>query len=74
MVDQIVIGVCGVSSVFLSQDENIRRRRWACIVGLIAQPFWMYATFVAEQWGIFALAFLYTWGWVRGVKTYWVKS
>lgn len=74
MIEQIVIGVCGVASVFLSQDRRENWRRWACIFGLIAQPFWMYATFIAQQWGIFILAFLYTWGWARGIKTYWIKS
>tara|TARA_R110000868_G_scaffold411755_1_gene708921 strand:- start:32931 stop:33155 length:225 start_codon:yes stop_codon:yes gene_type:complete len=74
MIEQVVIGICGVTSVFLSQDPNIRRQRWACIFGLFAQPFWMYATFIAEQWGIFALSFLYAWGWARGIKIYWVMK
>jgi hypothetical protein len=73
MFEQTVIMICGVTSVYLSQDRRERWRRWACLIGLTAQPFWLYATFKAEQWGIFALAFVYAWGWSRGIKTYWMK-
>jgi hypothetical protein len=73
VIEQIVIAVCGVSSVWLSQDRRESWRRWACIVGLCAQPFWMYATWKAGQWGIFALSFVYTIGWARGIKTHWIK-
>jgi hypothetical protein len=73
MIDQIAIGVCGCSSVWLSQSSSDRWRRWACIFGLAAQPFWFYATYTAHQWGIFVLAFVYTFGWLRGIRTYWLK-
>lgn len=70
--DQIAIGLFGVAATFLSQDARDSRRRWACVLGLCSQPFWFYATWKAEQWGIFAMCFLYTWSWARGVKTYWL--
>lgn len=37
------------------------------------QPFWFYAAWSAEQWGILATCALYTWGWWRGVRAYWVR-
>ena len=73
MIEQTIIAVCGVASVFLSQDPRRAWARWACIIGMAAQPFWMYATFKAEQWGIFVLCFIYTAGWARGIKTYWLR-
>lgn len=68
-----MIGLCGVTAIFLSQAKLERSRRWACWFGLCAQPFWFYATFKAGQWGIFGLSFLYTFSWLRGVRTYWWK-
>lgn len=73
MIEQIFIGLFGVTAVWLSQDGRDSVRRWACIVGLIAQPFWFYATWKAGQWGIFSLCFLYTYSWLRGIKTHWLK-
>lgn len=73
MIEQIVIVVCGVLSVFLSQARSVRSRRWACVFGLVAQPFWMVATWQAAQWGIFALSFVYAAGWLRGFWNHWVR-
>lgn len=69
--EQIGIAVFGVAAIRLSQDGRERVRRWACICGLCAQPFWFWTTAAHGQWGIFALSFLYTWAWLKGVRTYW---
>ena len=74
MIDQIMIGVTGTLAVYFSQTSNVKLKRWACILGLIGQPFWFYTTYTAEQWGIFILAFIYTAGWLVGVRTYWFKE
>lgn len=71
--EQIAIALFGVTAVFLSQSRHDDRRRFACIFGLIGQPFWFYAAWSAQQWGILALSFLYTWAWARGVWVHWVK-
>lgn len=73
MIEQAVIAVFGVLAIFLSQDKLESRRRWACVCGLLAQPAWFYTTWHAGQWGIFAMSFLYTYSWARGVRTYWIK-
>lgn len=72
MIDQSIIAICGVASVYLSQDPRRNWARWACIFGVAAQPAWMYATFIAEQWGIFLLSWIYLAGWLRGIRTYWM--
>ena len=74
MIEQAIIALCGMASVWLSQDRRHAWRKWACIVGLTAQPFWLYATWKAGQWGIFALTFVYALGWMRGIKTYWIDG
>jgi hypothetical protein len=72
--EQIVIVLCGVSSIWLSQSPDFESRKWAPIIGLAAQPFWMYASWIAEQYGIFALSLVYAAGWIRGIRTYWARA
>lgn len=72
--EQIGIAVFGVAAVRLSQDEREKVRRWGCICGLAAQPFWAWTTIVNEQWVILGLSAFYTWGWMKGVQTYWLKK
>lgn len=43
-------------------------------VHLWSQPFWFYATWKAEQWGIFALCFFYTYSWARGLRQWLPKK
>lgn len=72
--EQIGIALTGATAVFLSQDRRESWRRWACIFGMAGQPFWFYATFKAEQWGMFALCVLYALAWARGIKTHWLTK
>lgn len=74
MIEQFMLGVFGITAVWCSQSPHHSVRRWACIAGLIAQPFWFYATWKANQWGIFLLSFVYTAGWMRGLHTYWWRQ
>ena len=70
---QIAIAMTGVIAIFLSQQSNEKLKKYACILGLIGQPFWFYETYKAEQWGIFVMCFLYTWMWGLGFYNNWVK-
>ena len=74
MISQIFIALFGVTAVFLSQCHCQSKRRWASVFGLASQPFWFYTTYVAEQWGIFALSFLYAYSWALGFKNNWIKN
>lgn len=73
MIDQIIIGICGMASIWLANNPQPNWRRWACIIGLAAQPAWMYSSWTAGQFGIFALSFIYAAGWIRGIWHSWVK-
>ena len=72
--EQIAIAFTGVAAIWLSQDESEARRKWACIFGLISQPFWFYSAYKAQQWGIFVLCFFYTWAWIKGFINNWMKK
>jgi hypothetical protein len=71
--DQIGITLSGVIAVWLTQHKRETWRRWACIFGMLSQPFWFYAAWKAEQWGIFALCTLYTYAWARGLWIHWLN-
>lgn len=73
MIEQAIIAACGMASIWLANDPRPNWRRWACIIGLAAQPAWMYSSWTAGQFGIFALSFVYSAGWARGIWNQWVK-
>lgn len=72
MIGQIWIAFFGVSAVWLSMSPNPNTARWGCVCGMISQPAWFYETYMAEQWGIFALCWCYAVSWARGIKTHWL--
>ena len=74
MTAQIFIALFGVTAVALSQSALAGRRRWASVFGLLGQPFWFYAAWEAQQWGIFTLCFLYTISWGKGFHTNWIAA
>jgi len=69
---QICIAIFGVTAVFCSQTE--RYKKYASIFGLVGQPFWFWAAYSHQQWGIFALCFLYTFAWMQGFWRYWLSD
>src|SRR4051812_48934855 len=73
VIEQFFIAAFGVLSIWTSQDSDGRVRRYACLFGICAQPFWLYATWQAAQWGMFALTLAYTAGWSRGIWNHWLR-
>ena len=71
-IDQIAIAVLGAGAAWLSQARAESFRRWACVFGMLGQPFWFYASWQADQWGIFAVSVLYALAWMKGLWTYWI--
>lgn len=65
--DQVMIAITGFGAAWVNQDPRGHVRRWACIVGLVGQPFWFYSTFTQEQWGAFAVVASYTVAFMRGL-------
>lgn len=65
--------VTSALAVVLSQVQAFNLRRWACIFGLLGQPFWFIETYQAHQTGMFVMCFIYTGAWFLGVYNGWVK-
>ena len=72
--DQTVIAVTSVIAIWLTQQHREDWKKYACLLGLLGQPFWFYATYKAEQWGIFILCFFYTYTWWVGFRVHWYKK
>jgi hypothetical protein len=72
MFEQVIIAITGVVAIFLTQSRDRNWQKYACIIGLIGQPFWIMATFHSEQWGMFVLTIFYTLAWCRGIFTFWI--
>ena len=71
-IDQIAIALFGALAAWLSQERRESYSRWACIFGMLGQPFWFYTSWKAEQWGIFILSVFYIAAWMRGLWLHWL--
>jgi len=72
VISQIAIAMTGVTAIWLTQQSREEWKKYACLFGMAGQPFWFYATYQAEQWGIFALCFCYAYAWFLGIKQHWI--
>lgn len=68
---QAAILILSGAAIWLVGRRNIRVRRWGYVIGLISQPFWLYSSWKAGQWGIFALSAWYVWAWLNGIYQHW---
>jgi len=75
MIDAIVqgcIAAMSVTATYLSLHPT--RQRYACMFGLGVQPFWMVSTVQHQQWGMFALCFVYGGIWAKSAWKHWGKK
>jgi hypothetical protein len=63
---QAAIAFTGCLALWLV-TRRARWARWGHVVGLAGQPFWLVAAASHEQWGIFAVALVYTAVFAEGV-------
>ena len=73
VISQAAILMTCMSSIMLVNDPRPRVQRFACIFGLISEPFWYYTTITHHQWGLFAASIVYTFAWGRGFFNNWLK-
>ncbi len=71
---QFLIAITGGVAIWLTQQGNEELKKYACVFGLIGQPFWFYTSYLNEQWGIFALSVFYAYAWIIGVRNNWLNT
>ena len=73
--DQIVqsaLAILGPTAIWLSQSRSVRFQRWACIVGLVSQPFWFWSVWSSGQWGVGVVAVVCALAWLKGLWVHWL--
>lgn len=70
--EQILIAITGITAIWLTQQSKEPWKKYACLFGIVGQPFWFYSAYTNEQWGIFILCIFYTYAWALGVKNNWI--
>ena len=73
--DQIVqtaLAILGPAAIWLSQSRSREFQRWACIVGLVSQPFWFLAVWESKQWGVAVVAVVCALAWLKGLWVHWL--
>lgn len=71
MIVQFGLAVFGLTSLWMAMGTNAAARRWAPLVGLCGQPFWMWFAFGTQAWGLMVLSTAYTLVYARGAWVQW---
>ncbi len=71
-IDQLVILLTGLPAIFITQCAP-RFMRWAPVLGLLGQPFWIYSSVHAHAFGMVIVNCLYTLAWAKGIFTHWIQ-
>lgn len=73
MIEQLAIALTGGAAILFTQVKSKWCNQTAPVIGLAGQPFWLYATWASDQYGMFALSVFYTAAWCVGIKNNWPK-
>lgn len=69
---QLALAVFGLASAWMAMVSlSPRLQRWAPVVGLCGQPFWLAHAISAEAWGVLAVAVGFTVVYARGCWVRW---
>lgn len=71
IIAQTMIAITGCTSSWMIHSADRKVRTVACILAIIGQPFWYYAAYESQQWGILIVDVVYSLGWVRGLIYNW---
>lgn len=70
---QVGLAILSLLPIALSQVKAEKIRRYDCIAGLVAQPFWFSYGFLIEAWSLCFLAIIYTGVFAYGIKVKWLE-
>lgn len=70
---QVALVILSLMPIALSQAKTLKVRRYDCIAGLIAQPFWFAYGWHLEAWSLCFLGVVYTGVFAYGFRSKWLK-
>ena len=68
---QIAIAVLSCFAIWLLAKKRRSVQRWGYVTGLASEPFWIYASFTADQWGILLVSLWWTVCYLVGIWNHW---
>lgn len=71
MLIQFALAFFGLTALWMATGHNTRSRRWAPVVGLCGQPFWLWFAISAQAWGLLVLSLAYSLVYIRGAYVQW---
>lgn len=71
MIVQTMIAALTIPALYLVGRQD-HWRRWGFVIGLASQPFWLWATWSDQAWGMLIVAVFCTGTWALGVWNHWV--
>lgn len=69
--NQLAIAIFGLTAIWLAMGNWQPGRKWAPVIGLCGQPFWMLFAWQSDGWGVLLLTLGYTAVYLRGVWIQW---
>lgn len=71
MLTQCALAAFGLTALWMAMGHSARLRRWAPVVGLAGQPFWLLFAWQSSAWGLMVLAVAYSCVYARGAWVQW---
>jgi gamma-glutamylcysteine synthetase len=68
---QLGLALFGLAALVMATGRSVRARRWAPLVGLCGQPWWIVFALDAKAWGLLALSAAYTAAYLRAAWLQW---
>ena len=70
---QLALAAFGLCALWLATSHHPRARRWAPLVGLCGQPFWLWFAWhtTPRGWGLLTLSLAYTAVYIRAAWLQW---
>lgn len=68
---QLALAFFGLTALYMATGHSLKARRWAPLVGLCGQPFWVVFAIQARAWGLLALSVAYSAVYIRGAWLQW---
>ena len=66
-ITQVGLATFGISGLVMGYSTDPTAIKWAPVVGLMGQPFWIYMAIRGKLWGVGIMALAYGGAWSLGV-------